>query len=46
MAWLILPFAIFGLWNAAIAFLFAYAAFSFFWALQQVHAGLRHPGQD
>ena len=38
MTWLILPFAIFGLWHAGFAFLFAYAAASFFWAQQQVHA--------
>jgi hypothetical protein len=46
MAWLILPFAIFGLWNGAFAFLFAYAAASFFWAQQQVHARHRPQGQD
>lgn len=44
MIWLILPFAIFGLWNAALALLFAYAAASFFWAQQQVHG--RQSAQD
>lgn len=39
MAWLMLPFAAFGLWQAGLAFLFAYAALSFFWAQRQVHAG-------
>lgn len=42
MAWLMLPFALLGLWNAGLAFLFAYAALSFFWAQQQAHA----PRQD
>ena len=38
MTWLMLPFAVFGLWQRGLAFLFAYAAASFFWAQQQVHA--------
>jgi hypothetical protein len=46
MSWLVLPFAIFGLWNAAFALLFAYAAASFFWAQQQVHSRHRPQGQD
>ena len=45
MIWLMLPFAIFGLWHAGLAFLFAYAAASFFWAQQQVHGG-NPAGQD
>jgi hypothetical protein len=46
MIWLMLPFAVFGLWNAGFAFLFAYAAGSFFWAQQQVHRRHRANGQD
>jgi hypothetical protein len=38
MAWLMLPFAAFGVWYAGLAVLFAYAAASFFWAQRQVHA--------
>ena len=38
MAWLMLPFAIFGAWQAGMAVLFAYAAGSFFWAQHQAHA--------
>jgi hypothetical protein len=38
MTWLLVPFAIFGLWTAGFIFLCAYAAASFFWAQQQVHA--------
>jgi hypothetical protein len=38
MIWLMLPFAAFGLWHAGLAFLFAYAAASFFWAQHEVHA--------
>lgn len=45
MIWLVLPFAVFGLWHAGLAFLFAYAAASFFWAQQQVH-GAKPAGQD
>ncbi|MGZ8282273.1 MAG: hypothetical protein ACXWUN_04880 [Allosphingosinicella sp.] len=37
MAWLMLPFAVFDLWYAALAVLFAYVAGSFFWAQYQVH---------
>lgn len=43
MAWLMLPFAPFGLWNAGMALLFAYAAGSFFWAQHQVHARTAPP---
>ena len=46
MIWLMLPFALFGLWNAGLAFLFAYAALSFFWAQQQVHNAPSPPHQD
>ena len=38
MTWLMLPFAVFGLWHAGLAFLFAYAAASFFWAQREVHS--------
>ena len=38
MIWLMLPFAAFGLWQAGLAVLFAYAAGSFFWAQHRVHA--------
>ena len=38
MIWLMLPFAAFGLWQAGLAMLFAYAAGSFFWAQHQAHA--------
>ena len=37
MAWLMLPFAIFGLWHAGLAALFVYAAASFFWAQREAH---------
>jgi len=38
MSWLMLPFAAFGYWQAGLAFLFAYAAGSFFWAQREAHA--------
>jgi hypothetical protein len=38
MVWLMLPFAVFQLWHAGLVFLFAYSAFSFFWAQWQVHS--------
>jgi hypothetical protein len=38
MTWLMLPFAAFGLWQAGLGLLFAYAAASFFWAQQEAHA--------
>ena len=38
MVWLLVPFAVLGLWPAGFIFLAAYAAASFFWAQQQVHA--------
>lgn len=37
MAWLLLLFAIFGLWQAGLAALFVYAAASFFWAQREAH---------
>ena len=37
MAWLMLPFAVFGLWHAGLALLFVYAAGSFFWAQHEAH---------
>lgn len=39
LAWLMLPFAVFGAWQAGMATLFAYAAGSFFWAQHQAHSG-------
>jgi hypothetical protein len=39
MTWLMLPFAVTGMWHAGLALLFAYAAGSFFWAQRQVHTG-------
>jgi hypothetical protein len=44
MIWLLVPFAVFGLWPAGFVFLCAYAAASFFWAQQQVHARPGAPG--
>lgn len=45
MTWLMLPFAATGTWHAGLAFLFAYAAGSFFWAQRQVHTA-PNPHQD
>jgi len=38
MTWLILPFALFGIWLAGLFALFAFAVGSFFWAQRWVHA--------
>ncbi|MEA3015744.1 MAG: hypothetical protein QOI38_466 [Sphingomonadales bacterium] len=38
MSWLMLPFAVAGLWLAGLFALFGYAAASFFWAQRAVHA--------
>ncbi len=38
MAWLMLPFGLFGLWHAGLAFLTAYSAGSFFWAQREAHS--------
>ena len=38
MIWLMFPFALFELWQAGLAILFAYAAGSFFWAQREAHA--------
>ena len=38
MIWLMLPFAVFGLWHFGIGALAAYAALSFFWAQREAHA--------
>lgn len=46
MAWLLVPFALLGQWTAGIAFLFAYAAASFFWAQREVHEPPPAPPQD
>ena len=40
MVWLMLPFAVFDVWHAGLAALFAYAAGSFFWAQHQAHAAM------
>lgn len=37
MTWLILPFALVGMWLAGLLALFAYAVVSFFWAQRTVH---------
>jgi hypothetical protein len=44
MTWLMLPFATVGYWQAGLAFLFAYAAASFFWAQREAHAA--SPGKE
>lgn len=44
MAWLMLPFAVAGLWQAGMASLFAYAAASFFWAQREAHRPASEPG--
>lgn len=46
MIWLMVPFAAFGQWQAGLAFLFAYAAASFFWAQRQAHATHMRGSQD
>jgi hypothetical protein len=38
MTWLILPFALLGMWLAGLFALFAYSVGSFFWAQRAVHA--------
>ena len=38
MAWVLLPFALFGLWHAGLALLFVYASGSFFWAQREAHS--------
>lgn len=38
MTWLILPFALLGMWLAGLFALFAYAVGSFFWAQRAVHS--------
>jgi hypothetical protein len=45
MIWLMLPFALFGLWHVGIGALAAYAALSFFWAQREAHA-VPAPRQD
>ena len=45
LAWLMLPFAVIGLWHAGLAVLFGYAAASFFWAQRESHIS-RPIGQD
>jgi len=41
LVFLLLFFALLGLWSVGVAFLFAYAAGSFFWAQYHAH---RKPG--
>jgi hypothetical protein len=45
LIWLMLPFALFGLWHVGIGALAAYAALSFFWAQREAHAA-PSPRQD
>jgi hypothetical protein len=37
MIWLVLPFAVIGMWASGLAVLAGYAAASFFWVQRQVH---------
>jgi hypothetical protein len=46
MAWLLLPFAVTGLWGTGLTLLAAYAGASFFWAQRHVHAAPPAPPQD
>jgi hypothetical protein len=46
MAWLLLPFALFGLWGTGLTALAAYAAGSFFWAQREVHRPAPPPSAD
>lgn len=46
MTWLMLPFAIAGLWLAGLFALFGYAAGSFFWVQRAVHAPAAPDVQD
>ncbi|MEA3008425.1 MAG: hypothetical protein QOJ91_117 [Sphingomonadales bacterium] len=46
MTWLLLPFAIFGLWGTGLTLLALYAGASFFWAQRHAHAAAPAPVQD
>jgi hypothetical protein len=46
MIWLMLPFALAGLWHVGLALLFAYAAMSFFWAQREAHSPRVRGSQD
>jgi hypothetical protein len=46
MTWLLLPFAIGGVWVAGLSILAAYAAGSFFWAQRQIHRRVSAAKQD
>jgi hypothetical protein len=46
MAWLLLPFALFGLWGTGLTALAIYAGASFFWAQHHAHAAPAAPPQD
>jgi hypothetical protein len=46
MAWLLLPFALFGLWGTGLTLLAVYAGASFFWAQHHAHAPSPAPPQD
>jgi hypothetical protein len=41
MTWLMLPFAVTGLWGTGLTVIAAYAMASFFWAQRQIHRGGR-----
>ncbi|MBV8685219.1 MAG: hypothetical protein JOZ90_08360 [Alphaproteobacteria bacterium] len=46
LAWLLLPFALAGLWGTGLTVLAVYAGASFFWAQRHVHAPLPAPAED
>jgi hypothetical protein len=46
MAWLLLPFALFGLWGTGLTALALYAGASFFWAQHHTHAPAPAAPQD
>jgi hypothetical protein len=46
MIWLLLPFAVTGMWIPGLAMLAGYAAASFFWVQRQVHRVISAPQAD
>ena len=46
MTWLMLPFALAGLWLAGLFALFAYSVASFFWTQRAIHAAPPAADQD
>jgi hypothetical protein len=46
MSWLLLPFAVAGLWGTGLTMLLMYAAGSFFWAQRHVHRPDSAPRAD